>query len=118
MKTQNVSTLDVIGQRAYIKIRNHQEMSFFGIKDSQFHALIVGADSFGLWIENPKWETVRLRDEDGSIIAPEDRRKEVYTAHILLFWQNIVALMTCPGREGFDVQEAKEVGELDEARYL
>lgn len=113
-----MKTSAMIGQKAYFKIRNHQEMAFFGITDDQFHAKVVGIDSTGVWIENPTWETTRLRDENGVIIEPEDRRKEVYLTNILLFWPTIVSIMTCPGREGFDTHEAKEIGVIDEARYL
>lgn len=118
MKNESVTTKDIIGQRAYFKIRNHQEMSFFGIKEDQFHALVVGLDNIGVWIENPKWETVRIRDDDGDIIPLEQRKKEIYQTHLLLFWPNIISIMTCPNREGFDVDEAKEIGEVDDARYL
>ncbi len=93
-------------------------MAFFGIKEAQFHARVVGVDSFGVWIENPKWEFERLRDDDGQIIPPEKRRKEVHLTNILLFWPSIVSIMTCPEREAFDVREAKEIGGMDEARYL
>lgn len=115
---QPVSTADVIGKKAYFKLRNHAEMVFFGIREDQFHARVVGIDKLGVWIENPKWETVRLRDDGGEIIPPEKRRREVYRTQILLLWPNIVGIMTCPGREGFDVDEAKEIGVFDEARYL
>ena len=115
---QPVNTTDIIGKKAYFKLRNHAEMAFFGIREDQFHALVVGVDKFGVWIENPKWETVRLRDDNGEIIPPDNRRSEVYRTHILLFWPMIVSIMTCPGREGFDVDEAKEIGGFDEARYL
>lgn len=113
-----MTTKEIVGQTAYFKIRNHQEMSFFGITDDQFHARVVGLDGTGIWIENPKWETTRIRDENGEIIDPGNRRKEVYRTHILIFWHNIVSIMTCPGREGFDVDDAKEIGVVDEARYL
>lgn len=112
------TTSDIVGQEAYFRIRNATDMGFFGISEEQFHAKVVGLDSFGVWIENPKWETMRLRDENGEIIPPEKRKKEVYRTNVLLFWHNIVAIMTCPGREGFDVSDAKEIGVVDEARYL
>lgn len=114
----SVTTNDIIGRKAYFKIRNPKEMGFFGILEDQFHALVVGIDSYGVWIENPSWETVRIRGENGEIIPPERRRKEVYRTHILLFWHQIISIMTCPGREGFDVDDAKEIGVIDEARYL
>ena len=114
----HMKTSEIVGQKAYFKIRNHKEMAFFGIAEDQFHAKVVGLDASGVWIENPKWETTRVRDENGEIIEPEQRRKEVYTTHILLFWHNIISIMTCPGREGFDVTEAREIGIADEARYL
>jgi hypothetical protein len=113
-----MKTSAIVGQKAYFKIRNHKEMTFFGITDDQFHAKVVGLDGTGVWIENPNWETVRIRDEEGQIIAPEQRRKEVYRTHLLLFWHNIISIMTCPGREGFDTDDAKELGVFDEARYL
>lgn len=113
-----MTTSDIVGQKAYFKIRNAKELAFFGIGDEQFHARVVGLDATGVWIENPKWESVRLRDERGEIIPPEERKKEVYRTNILIFWHNIVGIMTCPGREGFDVDEAREIGVADEARYL
>ena len=117
-KNGPVKTDEIIGQRAYFRIRQHEEMAFFGIREPQFHARVVGLDGFGVWIENPQWEFTRLRDDEGKIIPPEERRKEVHLTHILIFWSNIISIMTCPGREGFDVHEAKEIGGVDEARYL
>jgi len=117
-KKVSIDTDSIVGQRAYFKIRNHQEMTFFGIKEAQFHARVVGVDAVGVWIENPKWEFVRLRNEDGHIIPPDKRKTEIHLTHILLFWPTIVSIMTCPGREGFDVHDAKEIGEVDDARYL
>ena len=117
-KNGPVSTQDILGQKAYFKIRNHEELSFFGIKEPQFYARVVGVDNFGVWIENPKWEFVRLRNDVGEIISPEQRKMEMYKTNILLFWGTIVSVMTCPGREGFDVHEAMEIGVVDDARYL
>lgn len=113
-----MNTQEIVGKKAYFKIRNAKEMGFFGIVEDQFHAQIVGIDGTGVWIENPKWETTRIRNEKGEIIEPEKRKKEIYLTHILIFWHNIVSIMTCPGREGFDVDEAIEIGVVDEARYL
>ncbi|HUX08480.1 MAG TPA: hypothetical protein VMX35_14355 [Acidobacteriota bacterium] len=117
-KNGPVNTQDILGQKAYFKIRNQEELTFFGIKEAQFYARVVGVDNFGVWIENPKWEFVRVRDDAGEIIPPEKRKMEVHRTHVLLFWGTIVSIMTCPGREGFDVHEAKEIGVKDEARYL
>jgi hypothetical protein len=117
-KNGPISTQDILGQKAYFKIRNHEEMAFFGIKEPQFHARVVGVDNLGVWIENPKWEFIRVRDQDGEIIPPDERKMEVHRTLILLFWPMIVSIMTCPGREGFDVDEAKEIGLVDDARYL
>lgn len=113
-----MNTKKLVGQTAYFKIRNASEMGFFGINEDQFHAKVVGIDGTGIWISNPKWETTRIRDEEGDIIPPDKRKKEVYTTHVLIFWHNIISVMTCPGREGFDVDEAVEIGVIDEARYL
>jgi hypothetical protein len=77
----------------------------------------VGYDRVGLWIENPEFTTTRVRDDNGSIIPPEHRTKEMYLANILIPWANIRSIVQFPHREGFSYEE-DGIGNLGHGLYL
>src|SRR6266705_6588281 len=68
----------------------------------KFYAKIVGRDSIGLWIENPKLETTRARDDNGTIIPPDRRHLEEHMVYVLIPWGNIRSVVHFPMRQGFD----------------
>ena len=75
-------------------------------------------DSIGLWIENPKLETTRVRDNHGAIIPPDRRHLEEHVAHVLIPWGNIRSVVYFPTRQGFDTAEDEEASALGRGMYL
>jgi hypothetical protein len=109
---------EIINKTVMFMIFNHEGMEAAGIKERKFYAKVVGRDSIGLWIENPKLETTRMRDDQGYIIPPDQRKHEEHVAHILIPWGNIRSLVHFPTREGFDIVEDEEVKSLGRGLYL
>jgi len=89
-----------------------------GIKEKKFYAKVVGRDSIGLWIENPKLETTRVRDDKGILIPPEKRQHEENVAYVLIPWGNIRSVVHFPMREGFDTFEDEETKAIGRGMYL
>ena len=67
---------EIINKIALFILFNHEGLESAGIKERKFYAKVVGRDSIGIWIENPKLETTRMRDDHGYIIPPEQRKHE------------------------------------------
>ena len=88
------------------------------IKEKKFYAKLVGRDSIGLWIENPKMETTRVRDENGSLIPPEKRHHEEHLAYVMIPWGNVRSVVHFPAREGFDTFEDEETKAIGRGLYL
>jgi hypothetical protein len=109
---------EIINKTVLFMIFNHEGLEPAGIKERKFYAKVVGRDSIGLWIENPKLETTRMRNDRGAIIPPEQRKHEVHVAHVLIPWGNIRSLAYFPLREGFDTVEDEEAKALGRGLYL
>ncbi len=109
---------DIVNKTVMFMIFHHEGMESAGIKERKFYAKVVGRDSIGLWIENPKLETTRVRDEKGIIIPPERRQHEEHMANILIPWGNIRSIVHFPTREGFDTFEDEEAKSIGRGLYL
>ena len=70
---------DAVNKTVMLIIFTNEGLEAAGIKEKKFYAKIVGRDSIGLWIENPKLETTRVRDDNGAII-PTQRRQFCFSA--------------------------------------
>ena len=77
---------DAVNKTVMLIIFSSDGLDAAGIKEKKFYAKIVGRDSIGLWIENPKLETTRVRDDNGAIIPPDRRQLEEHVAHVLIPW--------------------------------
>ena len=109
---------DTVNKTVMLILFNHEGLDSAGIKERKFYAKIVGRDSIGIWIENPKLETTRMRDDQGYLISPEHRKHEEHLAYILIPWGNIRSVIHFPLRKGFDTVEDEEVKSLGRGLYL
>lgn len=107
----------LINDLVMIVLANHDGLNKIGIHESTFYAKIVGYDRIGLWIENPEFTTTRVRDDEGNIIPPEKRKKEMYLANILIPWSNLRSIVQFPHRDGFAYEE-DGIGSLGHGQYL
>jgi len=107
----------MMNDRVMVVLNNHDGLNKIGITENNFYAKIVGYDRIGLWIENPEFTTTRVRDDDGHIIPPEKRKKEIYLANVLIPWGNIRSVVQFPHREGFSYEE-DGIGSLGHGVYL
>ena len=83
----------------------------------KFYAKIVGRDSIRLWIENPKLETTRVRDDNGVIIPPDRRQLEEHGACTDSLGHHPLSRLF-PTRQGFDTAEDEEASALGRGMYL
>jgi hypothetical protein len=109
---------DAVNKTVMLIIFSSDGLESVGIKEKKFYAKIVGRDSIGLWIENPKLETTRVRDDNGAIIPPGRRHLEEHVAYVLLPWGNIRSVVHFPTRQGFDAAEDEEASALGRGMYL
>jgi hypothetical protein len=109
---------EIMNKTAMFILFNHEGLDAAGIKERKFYARVVGRDSIGIWIENPKLETTRMRDDQGHIIPPEQRRHEENVAHILIPWGNIRSLVHFPLRKEGEALEDEEAKSLGRGLYL
>ena len=109
---------DAVNKTVMLIIFSGEGLEAAGIKEKKFYAKIVGRDSIGLWIENPKLETTRVRNENGTIIPPDRRQLEEHVAHVLIPWGNMRSVVFFPTREGFDTAVDEEASALGRGMYL
>ncbi len=109
---------DTINRMVMVMIFHHEGLEAAGIKERKFYAKVVGRDSIGLWIENPKLETTRVRYDNGILIPPDQRQHEEHLAYVLIPWGNIRSVAHFPGREDFDHTEDEEASALGRGMYL
>jgi hypothetical protein len=118
-REENGMTIDdIINKTVMLMIFHHEGFEAAGIKEKKFYAKIVGRDSVGLWIENPKLETTRVRDENGTIIPPDQRKHEEYLAHVLIPWGNLRSIVHFPTRQSLDRFEDEEAKAIGHGLYL
>jgi hypothetical protein len=94
---------DLKGEVVLIKVRQHEELTTFGVGSVNIYAKIVEVDErVGVWVENPDWRPQAELDED-----------ESHLAHVLLRWEYIIGIMTFPERDGFrEDEDIKPIGFL------
>ena len=107
----------LINDRVMIVLTNPEGLGKIGITENNFYAKIVGFDRIGIWIENPEFTTTKVRDDEGTIIPPEQRKKEMYLANVLIPWSNLRSIVQFPNREGFSYEE-DGIGSLGHGVYL
>jgi hypothetical protein len=95
----------VLNDRVMLILREIDGLRAAGVSEQNFYAKVVGRDHIGIWIENPKFEITRVRNEDGSIIPLEKRIREEYVANILIPWGNVRSIVHFPQRYGYDYEE-------------
>lgn len=108
-----VTMEDLVGTRVLIHL--HREAFEFldvqGIDDPQFVARVLGFDSFGLWVENPRFCITPIYTDDGAYIPPEQRAEVCYRAIVLLQWAYIETILQFPDRPTFGTSlNASEIG--------
>jgi hypothetical protein len=109
---------EIINKTVMLMVFQADGLDAAGIKDKRFYAKVVGRDSIGIWIENPKLETTRVRDDNGTLIPPAQRQHEEHRAYVLVPWGNIRSVVHFPDREGFDTVEDEEVKSIGRGLYL
>jgi hypothetical protein len=118
-REENGMTIDdIINKTVMLMIFHHEGFEAAGIKEKKFYAKIVGRDSIGLWIENPQLETTRVRDENGTIIPPDQRKHEEHLAHVLIPWGNLRSIVHFPKRQNLDRFEDEEAKAIGHGLYL
>ncbi len=100
---------DVVGNKVMVLFHSAKGLDSIGIDDVSKYCRVVGFDNIGIWVENPTYEETPIRHPDGTLIAPEERKKEQYLAHILIPWANIRGVVYFPEREREKELESEEV---------
>ena len=104
---------DLVGTKALISLQPEafQLLDVQGIDDPQFVARVLGFDSFGLWVENPRYCTTPVYDDEGNYIEPESRGEVCHRAVVLLQWAYIKTILQFPDRPTFGTSlNASEIG--------
>ena len=104
MANRQLVTMDsVVGTKVLIQLHReaYERLELQGIDGDRFVAHVVGADAFGLWIENPSYTTIPVYDDDGNYIPPEQRQAVTHRAVFLLFWPYVQTIIQFPDRPAY-----------------
>ncbi len=91
----------VVDRTVQIKLRNFSNNLVGPVTgiyhpDDWFLAKVVGVDNLGMWLENPNYHRVKVKDATGNPIAKVDQVEEELTAYLLIRWEYIDSIVTFP----------------------
>lgn len=97
---QPISMEGVLGTKVLIHLHReaYEMLSVQGIESERFLAMVLGLDSFGLWIEDPSYCTIPVYDDNGNYIPPEQRVEVCHRAAVLIQWGFIQTILQFPDR--------------------
>ncbi|MCF3944523.1 hypothetical protein [Oceanobacillus alkalisoli] len=95
---------DAINQNIQIRFINFPE-ELVGHVTGIYHpndwllAKLVDIDNFGIWLENPDYIRISVRDELGNAIPQNLQTEERVTSNVLIRWEFIGSIMRFPNEE-------------------
>jgi hypothetical protein len=92
---QEVGLSWMIGDTVLLILKNYEELQVTGITTPILYAKLTGVEALGIWIENPRWETISLGTG-----APEH-----YHCNVLVRFEYLSSVIHFPEREGFEAGE-------------
>ncbi|MCC7477141.1 hypothetical protein IT575_01675 [bacterium] len=100
---QAITMETVLGTKVLIHLHReaYELLSIQGIESERFVAMVLGLDSFGLWIENPSYCTIPVYDDLGGYIPPEARVEVCHRAVVLIQWGYIQTILQFPDRMNY-----------------
>ncbi len=100
---QAITMETVLGTRVLVHLHReaYELLSVQGIESERFVAMVLGLDSFGLWIENPSYCTIPVYDDQGAYIPPEKRAEVCHRAAVLIQWGYIQTILQFPDRMNY-----------------
>lgn len=90
-----VGLSEMIGDTVLMVLKNYEELQVTGITTPILYAKLTGVEALGIWIENPRWETISLGTG-----APEH-----YRCHVLVRFEYLVSVIHFLERAGFEAGE-------------
>lgn len=97
----HVGLSEMVGDTVLLVLKNYEELQVTGITTPILYAKLTGVEPLGIWIENPRWETISLGTG-----APEH-----YRTHVLVRFEYLVSVIHFPERAGFEAPE-HEIGRV------
>jgi hypothetical protein len=101
---------DAINQMIQIKLVNFPEdlvghVTGIYSPNDWLLARLVDVDNLGIWLENPNYNRVIVRDDNGERIPHHLQREERLTVHILIRWEYINSIIRFPNEEASGTDE-------------
>lgn len=99
-----MSFQDAVNQKVQIKFSNFPEelvgyvTGIYKPKDWLL-AKLVDVDNLGIWLENPNYIRILVKDENGNSIPPHRQTEETITSNVLIRWEFISSIIRFPNEE-------------------
>ncbi|WP_070120998.1 hypothetical protein [Bacillus marinisedimentorum] len=78
--------------------------------DDWLIAKMVNSDSYGVWLENPHYRRKVTHNPDGSQLPADEQKENKTTAHMMIRWEYIASIITCPNEATLGTEDAKTIG--------
>jgi hypothetical protein len=107
---------DAINQKIQIRFINFPEElsgSVTGVynPDDWLLAKLVDMDNLGVWLENPNYIRISVRDENGNPIPQHLQSEERVTSNVLIRWEFIGSIVRFPNEEiNGETEDIKIIG--------
>ncbi len=92
----------IVGNMVLLKLDNWRELEPFGIEGEHVYARVVGIGDFGIWIENPAFESTPV-----TASAPE-----ACVAYVLISWNFVKSVVYFPDIDEEEFQANEGVKRL------
>ncbi len=78
--------------------------------DDWLIAKMINSDSYGVWLENPRYRRKITQKTDGRQVPADEQTEEKTIAHMLIRWEYIASIIACPNETTLGTEDAKTIG--------
>ncbi|MFB0517260.1 MAG: hypothetical protein ACETWG_11750 [Candidatus Neomarinimicrobiota bacterium] len=97
-----MTTTDIVGDVVQVLLKEPGELAYLGFEKTSLFLQVVGIDEAGIWCAHPNYNLVKVNDEEGNPLPPEEQVHTQVEANFLIRWEQIATIVHFPDREGFD----------------
>jgi hypothetical protein len=103
-----MSINNIVGDVVQVLLKEPGELSKLGFEKMSLFLQVVGIDEMGIWVGHPNYMVVKVNDDEGKPLPPDQQVRTQVEANFIIRWEQIATLVHFPNREGFDFPDPFE----------
>jgi len=93
---------DIVGDVVQVILNEPGQLANLGFEKTSLFLQVVGVDEVGIWFTHPSYTVIKVNDEEGKPLPPDEQIHTQVDANFLIRWDQIATIVHFPDREGFD----------------